>query len=151
MCWGWFPLGCRGLQYRCQGNGALIRLLPPPPILLNLTTFKLQPSAALLSIRIIRIGRLRPFNKRTDMGLNPCSNQTREVLGNPSLTPEKNLEGGGNGFPNTSQVFGVHLFSHLICHRAWIRKSFPVDDEKMQNFHGYYEYIHINKCQKQTN
>ena len=58
-------------------------------------------------------------------GLYPCSTKTREVLGNPSPTSKRfpetreisrgrspreisrvegNLEGGGDGFPNTSRV-----------------------------------------------
>ena len=58
-------------------------------------------------------------------GMYPCSTKRREVLGNPSPTPKRfpetrdisrgrspreisrvegNLEGGGDGFPNTSRV-----------------------------------------------
>ena len=63
------------------------------------------------------------------VGLYPCSTKTREVLGNPSPTPERfpetreisrgrspreisrvegNLEGRGDGFPNTSRVLVEH-------------------------------------------
>ena len=65
------------------------------------------------------------------VGLYPCSTKTREVLGNPSPTPERfpetrgrspreisrvegNLEGGGDGFPNTSRVLVEHGQSLVI-------------------------------------
>ena len=67
--------------------------------------------------------------------LYPCSTKTREVLGNPSPTPERfpearkisrerspreilrvegNLEGGGDGFPNTSRVLVEYGHSLII-------------------------------------
>ena len=66
-----------------------------------------------------------PYSTKTREVLYPCSTKTREVLGNPSPTPKRfpetreisrgrspreisrvegNLEGGGDGFPNTSRV-----------------------------------------------
>ena len=46
--------------------------------------------------------------------LYPCSTKTREVLGNPSPRVEENLEGGGDGFPNTSRVLVEHRQSLSI-------------------------------------
>ena len=54
----------------------------------------------------------------------------REVLGNPSLTPKRfpetrekpkgNLEGGGDGFPNTSRVLVEHGHSLIITREGLI-------------------------------
>ena len=69
--------------------------------------------------------------------LYPFSTKTREVSGNPSLTSERfpetqereisrvegNLEGGGDGFPNTFRVLVEYGHSLII--------NFPADDERM--------------------
>ena len=71
----------------------------------------------------------------------PCSTKTREVLGNPSPTPERfpegNLEGRGKSRGRRGWISqylpsfgGVRTISHhQFFYREWIRKSFPVGRE----------------------
>ena len=62
----------------------------------------------------------------------PCSTKTREVLGN--------LEGGGDGFPNTSRVFGgVRPFSH---HQSFYRQG--VDQKILPCGQGRIDSVKIN-------
>ena len=83
---------------------------------------------------------------RIVIGLYPCSTKTREVLGNPSPTPERfpetreisrgrspreisrvegNLEGRGDGFPNTSRVLVEHGQSLSINFSTGSRSENP--------------------------
>ena len=76
-----------------------------------------------------------------DERMYPCSTKTREVLGNPSPTPERfpegNLKGRGKSRGRRGWIFQylpsfgrVRTISHnQFFYREWIRKSFPVGSE----------------------
>ena len=69
----------------------------------------------------------------------PYSTKTREVLGNPSPTPERFPKGEARGksggrrgwiFQYLPSFGGVRTFSrHHFFYKEWIRKSFPVGRE----------------------